>query len=112
LQSRESVVNPWGLVVQPPFIERRFVMIVASMIIKAFPENIDEVILKLNNIPNVTTYGVHKEENIIVLIEADSEDQLKDLARYINSEFDGILGTYPTFVSADENFDEEIKTVN
>jgi nitrate reductase NapAB chaperone NapD len=95
-----------------PFIERRFVMIIASMIIKALPENIDEVVLKLNNIPNVTTYGVHKEENIIVLIEADSEDQIKDLARYINSEFDGILGTYPTFIGSDEDVEEVLTSVN
>lgn len=87
-------------------------MIIASMIIKALPENIDELVLKLNNIPNVTTYGVHKEENIIVLIEADSEDQLKDLSRYINSEFDGVLGTYPTFISSEEELDEEIKSAN
>lgn len=87
-------------------------MIIASMIIKALPENIDEVVLKLNNIPNVTTYGVHKEENIIVLIEADSEDQLKDLARYINSEFEGVLGTYPTFIGSEEEMEEAAKPVN
>lgn len=87
-------------------------MIIASMIVKALPENIDEVVLKLNNIPNVTTYGVHKEENIILLIEADSEDQIKDLARYINSEFDGILGTYPTFIGSDEDVEEVLTSVN
>jgi nitrate reductase NapAB chaperone NapD len=87
-------------------------MIIASMIVKVLPENIDDVVLKLNNIPNVTTYGVHKEENIIILIEADSEDQLKDLARYINSEFDGILGTYPTFIGSDEDVEEALKSVN
>ncbi|MBN1300744.1 MAG: chaperone NapD [Melioribacteraceae bacterium] len=87
-------------------------MIIASMIVKALPENIDEVVLKLNNIPNVTTYGVHKEENIILLIEADSEDQLKDLSRYINSEFEGILGTYPTFVASDEEMEDVIKSSN
>lgn len=87
-------------------------MIIASMIIKALPEHTDELVLKLNNIPNVTTYGVHKEENIIVLIEADSEDQLKDLSRYITSEFDGILGTYPTFISSEDDIEEKINTVN
>lgn len=87
-------------------------MIIASMIVKVLPENIDDVVLKLNNIPNVTTYGVHKEENIIILIEADSEDHLKDLAKYINSEFDGILGTYPTFIGSDEDVEESLKSVN
>ncbi|MDZ7767538.1 MAG: chaperone NapD [Melioribacteraceae bacterium] len=52
-------------------------MIIASMIIKALPENIDELVLELNNIPSVTTYGVHKEENIIVLVEADSGRSIK-----------------------------------
>lgn len=85
-------------------------MIISSMIIKALPENIDELVLELNNIPSVTTYGVHKEENIIVLVEADSEDQLKDLSRYINSEFDGVLGTYPTFIGSEEEMKEEMKS--
>ena len=85
-------------------------MIIASMIVRVEKEKVLDTILELQKIPSVTTHGVYKEDNIIVLVEADSTDQLKDLGRYISSEFDGVIGTYPTFVSADE--DIEVETVN
>ncbi|MCZ7602833.1 MAG: hypothetical protein C4543_05850 [Ignavibacteriales bacterium] len=80
-------------------------MIIASMIVKVDEEKINDVVLELQKIPNVTTHGIYKKENIIVLVEAESNDQLRDLGRFINSTFDGVIGTYPTFVSADEEFE-------
>ena len=80
-------------------------MIVASLIIKCDPEKIDEVTLNISKIPNVTTHGVYKEDNLIVLIEADTEEEIENFSRYIQSEFDGIMGTYPSFISSEEELD-------
>ncbi|MBL1211819.1 MAG: hypothetical protein HND52_00560 [Ignavibacteriae bacterium] len=77
-------------------------MIIASMIVKTETEKVNDIVLKLQKLPNVTTHGVHKENNIIVLVEAESDDKLKEIGRYISSEFEGVYGTYPTFVSGDE----------
>ena len=85
-------------------------MIIASMIVRTLPDKVDETILELQKLPYVTTHGVHKDDNIIVLVEAESEEKLKDLGRYINSEFEHVLGTYPTFISADEDLTEETKS--
>lgn len=85
-------------------------MIIASMIVRTDPDKVNDVLLELQKLPNVTTHGVYKESNIIILVEAESDDKLKDLGRYINSEFNGVYGIYPTFVSADE--DIEVERVN
>ena len=80
-------------------------MIVASLIIKCDPDKIDEVTLNISKRPNVTTHGVYKEDNLIVLIEADTEEEIENFSRYIQSEFDGIIGTYPSFISSEEELD-------
>ena len=87
-------------------------MIIASMIVKTTVDSAEKVVLALNELPNVTTYGIHKDNNIVVLIEAESEDKLRDLSRYINSEFDGVTGTYPTFISVDEELSTQETIVN
>ena len=81
-------------------------MIIASLIVKTIPEYAEDTALKLSKLPNVSTHGIYKGDNIIVLIEAEKEEQLEDFSKYIINEFDGILGTYPTFVSSEDNLPE------
>lgn len=77
-------------------------MLVASMIVKAEPELAEEVARQLGRVPGVTTYGVHKEENIVVVAEAHDVEQLENLTRYILENFEGAWGVYPTFVGSDD----------
>jgi nitrate reductase NapAB chaperone NapD len=77
-------------------------MLVASMIVKTDPGRAEEVSRQLGRIPNVTTYGVHREENIVLVAEAHDEAQLENLARYIMDTFEEAWGVFPTFVGTDE----------
>ncbi len=77
-------------------------MLIASMIVKVVPEKAEEVTQQLERIPNVTTYGVHKEKNLIIVAEAHDAEQLENLSKYIMNTFDGVLGVFPTYVTADE----------
>lgn len=77
-------------------------MLVASMIVKADPGRAEEVARQLGRMPNVTSYGVHKEENIVLVAEAHDEAQLENLARYILDTFEDAWGVFPTFVGDDE----------
>ena len=76
-------------------------MLVASMIVKVDPARAEELARQLGRIPGVTTYGVHKEENVILVAEAHDEPQLENLARYIAESFEGVAGVFPTFLAAD-----------
>jgi nitrate reductase NapAB chaperone NapD len=81
-------------------------MLVASMVVKVEPEHAAEAARQLGRIPGVTTYGVHKEENIVVVAEAHDEGQLENLARYIMGNFEGVWGIYPTFVASEDSLDD------
>lgn len=77
-------------------------VLIAGMIVKVDPERAGEVARQLGRIPNVSTYGVHKEENIVLVAEGHDEGQLENLARYIVGTFEGVRGVYPTFIGSDE----------
>lgn len=81
-------------------------MIIASMIITTQTGMAEEVALQLKRIPNLTTHGVYKGDNIIVVMEAEKEEELVNMSRYIMNEFEGILGTYPTFIANENDFEE------
>lgn len=87
-------------------------MIIASVVVKTIEDKAENLVLKLNDIPNVTTHGIHKNDNIIVLIEADSAEHLEGIGKFINSEFEEVMGTYPTFISTDVESEELKKEIN
>ena len=77
-------------------------MLVASMIVKVAPAHAQEVARQIGRIPGVSTYGVHKENNIVAVAEAHDETQLERLATYISENFEDVMGVYPTFVASDD----------
>ncbi len=81
-------------------------MIIASMIVTTQTGMAEEVALQLKRIPNLTTHGVYKGDNIIVVMEAEKEEDLVNMSRYIMNEFEGILGTYPTFIANEDDLEE------
>ncbi|HSL90675.1 MAG TPA: chaperone NapD [Ignavibacteriaceae bacterium] len=81
-------------------------MIIASMIVTTQTGMAEEVALQLKRIPNLTTHGVYKGDNIIVVMEAEKEEEMVNMSRYIMNEFEGILGTYPTFIANEDDIEE------
>ncbi len=82
---------------------KEYNMIVASMIIKVKPEKAEETAKLISEIPSITTYGVHKEDNIIAVIEAETGKELESLSQSILREFENVLGLYPTYLTTDES---------
>lgn len=76
-------------------------MLIASMIVKVDEAASEYVAQQLERIPNVTTYGVHRGTNIIVVAEAHDESQLENLARFIMESFEDVWGVFPTYVTSD-----------
>jgi nitrate reductase NapAB chaperone NapD len=77
-------------------------MLIASSIVKVVPEKAEEVRELLNQIPKVTTYGIHKESNIIIVAEAHDVEQLESLNNYILEQFPDVLAVFPTYLTSDE----------
>lgn len=78
-------------------------MLIASMIVKAPAENAPGIAQALEKIPGLTLYGVHKEENIIVVAEAESAAELEKLSQSIMLEFPEVIGVFPTYLASDES---------
>jgi nitrate reductase NapAB chaperone NapD len=77
-------------------------MLIASMVVKTRPDAAQDVMLSLGKLPGVTTHGVHGESNIILLAEAETEEDMESLTKYIMNEFKGVLGIFPTYLSSDQ----------
>lgn len=77
-------------------------MLISSMIVKVEPAKAEKVAHQLGRVPNVTTYGVHRENNVIIVAEMHDAEQLENLSKYILNEFDGVSGIFPTYVAVDE----------
>jgi len=77
-------------------------MIISSMIVTTETGKAEDIALQLKRIPNVTTHGVYKGDNIIVVMEAEKEEDLVNLSRYIMNEYPDVIGTFPAFISSDE----------
>jgi len=77
-------------------------MPIAGVVILAEPEKTDEVLTRLNDTPNITTYGVHKENHIIAVFEAESSKGLEEISQQISRDIPGIQGIFPAYVSFED----------
>ncbi len=77
-------------------------MLIASMIVKVVADEAEAVQAQLQRMPNVTTYGIHKEDNIILVTEARSVEELELLSKRLTHEIAGVLGVFPTYVTEEE----------
>ncbi len=78
-------------------------MPIAGVIIVTAPEKSMQVLDQLEPIQNVTTYGVHKDNNIVAVLEGDSPKDLEILSKKIQEEVSEVMGIFPAYV----NFEDE-----
>ncbi len=77
-------------------------MLIASMIVKVDPRVANAVAEKLAGMADVTSYGVHKKEHIILVAEKKSAKELEQLSQYILMEFPDVIGVFPTYLTSME----------
>ncbi len=81
-------------------------MPIAGVVILTRKEEASQVLNRLQNMENVTTYGVHKENNIIAVLEGRTPKELERINDKLVKEIPGILGIYPAYVNY-EDLDEQ-----
>lgn len=64
-----------------------------------------DVLNQLQSIRNLTTYGIHKENYIVAVLEADKSSDLEQMTEKLKEEIPGVLGIYPAYI----NFEDELK---
>ena len=78
-------------------------MPIAGVVVLTQSSHTQNVLESLQKQPNVTTYGVHKENHIIAVLEAETTKELKNMSEEITRGIPGVLGVYPAYI----NFEDE-----
>lgn len=76
-------------------------MLITSMIVKVTPSKAMEVSRLLGHIPQLAVYGVHKGENIIVVAETATANEVENLFRQITSRSADVLGICQSNITSD-----------
>ena len=78
-------------------------MPIAGVIITTVQEEAENVLIKLKDFENVSTYGIHKENNIVAVFEGDTINELEDINNEITKEIKGVLGVFPAYVNYEDD---------
>jgi len=78
-------------------------MLISGVVILIDPQKSARIFDALKAMAGVTSYGLHKENYIIAVFEAEDEKEMKSMSEDIARRIDGILGIYPTYMQFDEN---------
>ncbi len=82
-------------------------MYIASMLIKVRPESAAAVEKRIQAVPGMTTYGVHKGDTIIAVAEAEEIRDLEAFGKNLMATDEDVLGVYPTYLTSEEAFSEQ-----
>ncbi|HGY56525.1 MAG TPA: hypothetical protein ENK44_12520 [Caldithrix abyssi] len=77
-------------------------MPIAGVVILTREEMTSQVLNQLQNVENVTTYGVHKNNNIVAVFEGQTPKELERINDKLINEVPGILGIYPAYVNYED----------
>ena len=75
-------------------------MAIAGLLVHTLPEDLERVEAQVKRLPEMTTYGCHQDEYIVVVAEAPSED-LEERVDGIK-DIDGVLTIYTTYVTLED----------
>ena len=86
-------------------------MPIAGVVILTASEKTEDVLIQLKKIDNVTTYGIHKDNNIIAVFEGDTISDLEKINDNVLEKTNGVVGIYPAYVNYEEDINEESKNI-
>ena len=78
-------------------------MPIAGVVILTASEKTEDVLIQLKKIDNVTTYGIHKDNNIIAVFEGETIIDLENINDHVLENTDGVVGIYPAYVNYEED---------
>ena len=80
-------------------------MAIMGVLVHALKDEVDQVEQMISRMECMTTYGVHQDQYIVVVIEAPS-GQIDDEANRLEN-LDGVLCVYATYMTVEDEMDEE-----
>ena len=78
-------------------------MPIAGVVILTESDKTEDVLIRLKKIDNVTTYGIHKDNNIIAVFDGETIADLKNINDRVLENANGVVGIYPAYVNYEED---------
>ncbi|APF19310.1 chaperone NapD [Caldithrix abyssi] len=82
-------------------------MAIAGVAILTKKEEVQKVYQRLEQLPEITTYGIHEGHYIVAVIETTPQTNLKAYLEEVQNNDPAILGIYPAYV----NFEDEVSEI-
>ena len=79
-------------------------MAIMGFLVHALQEDVDAVEEKINAMPEMTTYGIHQGQYVVVVAEAIS-DRIEAVVEQVK-QLDGVLTIYTTYLTIEDEMDE------
>lgn len=84
-------------------------MPIAGVVLVVDPKQAMEALKQLDAMDKVTTYGIHKEINIVAVFEGESSRELEKLSETILKSVPGVQGIYPAYVNYELDEEEALQ---
>jgi nitrate reductase NapAB chaperone NapD len=78
-------------------------MAIAGLLVHTLKENLGSVERQIDSMAEMTTYGIHQEQYIVVVAEVSS-DQMEKKVEQIN-DLEGVLTIYTTYVTLEDELE-------
>ena len=75
-------------------------MAIAGLLVHTLKEHLEDVEKQIKDMPEMTTYGRHQDQYVVVVAEAPS-DQMEERVDRIK-ELEGVLTIYTTYVTIED----------
>jgi len=78
-------------------------MAIAGLLVHTLKEDLKRIEAEIRNMSEMTTYGCHQDQFIVVVAEAPADRMEKTVDRI--SAIDGVLTVYTTYVTVEDEMD-------
>lgn len=79
-------------------------MAIAGLLVHTLKEDLETVEKQIRSMSEMTTYGIHQDQYIVVVAETPSDQMEKKVDRI--KDIDGVLTIYTTYVTLEDEMDE------
>ncbi len=80
-------------------------MAIAGLLVHTLPDDIKDVEKAVGLMDNMTTYGIHEDQYVVVVAEVPS-DKMENIVGEING-IDGVLTIYTTYLTVEDEIDDD-----
>ncbi|MFH1954747.1 MAG: chaperone NapD [Pseudomonadota bacterium] len=78
-------------------------MAIAGLLVHTLKEHLEDVENQIKDMPEMTTYGTHQDQYIVVVAEAPSGQMEKRVDRI--KDLEGVLTIYTTYVTIEDELE-------